>query len=79
METDSTSSEFAPCAVNADQLVIDVLKLMFSKDQYKLPVYDAGYCMGFISFADILEFLSRAGEGALLYHKMNYEMRILMP
>jgi predicted transcriptional regulator len=77
MNTDS-SSDAAPCAVNADQLIIDVLKIMISKDQYKLPVYDAGYCMGFISFADIMEFLARADESALLYHKMNYEMRALL-
>jgi predicted transcriptional regulator len=79
MTTDSSPEEPAPCAVNADQLVIDVLKLMFSKDQYKVPVYDAGYCLGFISFAEIVEFLARAGESALLYHKLNYEMLILLP
>jgi predicted transcriptional regulator len=78
MKTNSSTAAPAPCAVNADQLVIDVLKFMISKDQYKVPVYDKQDCLGLISFEDIIKFLTRANESALLYHKMNYEMRALL-
>jgi CBS domain-containing protein len=64
--------------IQADQLVIDVLKLMISTDEYELPIYDAQACVGSITFEDIIKFLTRTDEAPLLYHKLNYEMRVLI-
>jgi hypothetical protein len=64
--------------VQADQLVIDVLKLMISSDEYVVLIYDAQACVGSISFEDIIKFLTREDEAPLLYHKLNYEMRSLI-
>jgi hypothetical protein len=70
--------ESAGCPLQADQLVIDVLKLMIKTDEYTWSVYDSQDCLGSITFEDIIKFLTRSNEAPLLYHKLNYEMRALM-
>jgi predicted transcriptional regulator len=64
--------------VQTDQLVIDVLKLMISTNEYQILIYDAKACVGSITLEEIIKFLSRADEAPLLYHKLNYEMRALI-
>jgi CBS domain-containing protein len=78
MEINSKTHNGFRSLVQTDQLVIDVLKLMISTDEYVVLVYDATLCVGEITFEDIIKFLTRADEAPLLYHKLNYEMRALI-
>jgi hypothetical protein len=78
MDDKNNNPDNCSAIVQADQLVINVLKLMISRDEYELFIYDAKLYLGSITFEDIIKFLTRADEDALLYHKMNYEMRALL-
>jgi predicted transcriptional regulator len=76
--TDKSGVHLSTRKLHADQLIIEVMRVMYTWGQDKVPVYKDDILLGTVSSSEILKFLNNEDEKNLYYHKLNYTMESLL-